>query len=141
MIIRSPRIGERVKYWVKPDIENRIDEGSIEAIFNAELKEIRDYEVVISTGEGMLILENDFVLLLTGYRPNFQFLQDLGILLSNDGKMIPQYDPQTMETNVKGIYLAGVICGGIETHKWFIENSRVHAKLIITDIVAKQAGI
>ncbi len=139
MVIRSPRIGERVKYWVKPDIENRIDEGSIQAIFNADLKEIKEGEVLISTSEGIVRLENDFVLLLTGYRPNFQFLQDIGIRLSDDGKKIPQYDPHTMETNVKGIHLAGVICGGIETHKWFIENSRIHAVMIIRDIIAKQA--
>ena len=137
MIVRGPAIGERVKYWVKPDIDNRIDEGSIEAIFNAEIKEIREKEVVIKTPDGEQTLENDWVLLLTGYRPNFQFLKDIGIKLSDDGRKIPQYDPETMETNVKGIYLAGVICGGVETHKWFIENSRVHAKMILEDIVSK----
>lgn len=134
MIIRSPEIGERVKYWVKPDIENRIDEGSIQAIFNAELQEIREKEVVISTADGDLNLENDFVLLLTGYRPDFQFLRSLGIAISDDALMIPQYDPETMETNVKGMFLAGVICGGMETHKWFIENSRVHARMIMEAI-------
>ena len=137
MIIRSPQIGDRVKYWVKPDIENRIDEGSIEAIFNAEIKEIKRDEVVISTAEGSFSVENDFVLLLTGYRPNFEFLTKRGIHLSQDGKKIPQYDPQTMETNVRGIYLAGVICGGTETHKWFIENSRVHAKMIMKKISSR----
>lgn len=137
MIIRSPQIGDRVKYWVKPDIENRIDEGSIEAIFNAEIKEIKRDEVVISTAEGSFSVENDFVLLLTGYRPNFEFLTKMGIHLSQDGKRIPQYDPQTMETNVRGIYLAGVICGGTETHKWFIENSRVHAKMIMKKISSR----
>ena len=137
MIIRSPQIGDRVKYWVKPDIENRIDEGSIEAIFNAEIKEIKRDEVVISTAEGSFSVENDFVLLLTGYRPNFEFLTEMGIHLSQDGKRIPQYDPQTMETNVRGIYLAGVICGGTETHKWFIENSRVHAKMIMKKISSR----
>lgn len=134
MIIRSPEIGERVKYWVKPDIENRIDEGSILAIFNAELREIKEKEVVISTADGDLTLENDFVLLLTGYRPDFQFLRSLGIAISDDALMIPQYDPETMETNVKGMFLAGVICGGMETHKWFIENSRVHARMIMEAI-------
>lgn len=137
MIIRSPQIGDRVKYWVKPDIENRIDEGSIEAIFNAEIKEIKRDEVVICTAEGSFSVENDFVLLLTGYRPNFEFLTKMGIHLSQDGKRIPQYDPQTMETNVRGIYLAGVICGGTETHKWFIENSRVHAKMIMKKISSR----
>ncbi|MEG9328913.1 YpdA family putative bacillithiol disulfide reductase [Salinimicrobium catena] len=136
MVVRGPAIGERVKYWVKPDIDNRIDEGSIKAIFNAEIKEIRENEVVITSKDGEQVLENDWVLLLTGYRPNFEFLKDMGIKLSEDGKRIPQYDPDTMESNVKGIYLAGVICGGVETHKWFIENSRVHAKMIMEDIAS-----
>lgn len=137
MIVRGPAIGDRVKYWVKPDIDNRIDEGSIKAVFNAEIKEIRENEVVISSKEGEQVLENDWVLLLTGYRPNFEFLKNIGIKLSEDGNKFPQYDPDTMESNVKGIYLAGVICGGMETHKWFIENSRVHAEMIISDISSK----
>lgn len=137
MVVRGPAIGERVKYWVKPDIDNRIDEGSIKAVFNAEIKEIKEHEVVITSKEGEQTLENDWVLLLTGYRPNFEFLKSMGIRLSEDGKKIPEYDPETMESNVKGIYLAGVICGGTETHKWFIENSRVHAKMIVEDIVLK----
>ena len=135
MVVRGPAIGERVKYWVKPDIDNRIDEGSIKAVFNAELKEIKENEVIITSKEGDQALENDWVLLLTGYRPNFEFLKSMGIQLSDDGKKIPQYDPETMESNVKGLYLAGVICGGVETHKWFIENSRVHATMIVSDIV------
>lgn len=140
LVVRKPEIGSRVKYWVKPDIENRISEGSIKAVFNAEVLEIREREVVISSPEGDASLENDFVLLLTGYRPNFEFLEKLGIQLSDDGRKIPDYNPNTMETNVNGIYLAGVICGGVETHKWFIENSRVHAKLIMNDIADKISG-
>lgn len=140
MIVRGPAIGERVKYWVKPDIDNRIDEGSIKAIFNAEIKEIRENDVIIKTKDGEQILENDFVLLLTGYRPNFEFLKSIGITTSDDGRRIPNYDPDTMETNVPGVYLAGVICGGVETHKWFIENSRVHAKIIMENIVKSSKG-
>lgn len=138
LIVRKPQIGERVKYWVRPDVENRISEGSIKAIFNAEVKEIKEKEVIISSEEEDLTLKNDFVLLLTGYRPNFRFLKETGIKLSDDGRKIPQYNPETMETNVKGVYLAGVICGGVETHKWFIENSRVHAEIIVKDIVEKE---
>ena len=134
MIVRKEDIGPRVKYWVRPDIVNRIEEGSIKAFFNANLKEIRPNQVVIDTPEGLKTLENDFVLLLTGYRPNFDFLKSMGINLSDDGRKIPQYNKETMETNVKGIYLAGVICGGVETHKWFIENSRIHAKMIMEDL-------
>lgn len=137
MIVRSPEIGQRVKYWVRPDIINRIEEGSIKALFNARLAEIKEDEVVIETPDGKKTLKNDFVLLLTGYRPNFDFLENMGIILSSDEKKIPLYDHKTMETNVPGIYLAGVICGGMETHKWFIENSRVHAKMILDDISSK----
>jgi len=138
MIIRKPEIGERVKYWVRPDIVNRIEEGSIKAYFNSELLEIRENEVIIETPEGRKTLENDFVLLLTGYRPNFKFLEDMGVNISDDNRKIPQYNEETMETNVPGIYLAGVICGGMETHKWFIENSRIHAGLILKDIASKK---
>lgn len=137
MIVRSPEIGERVKYWVRPDIINRISEGSIKGLFKAKLREIRENEVVITTPDGEKILENDFVLLLTGYRPNFEFLRTIGINLSDDPLLIPEYNPETMESNIKGIYLAGVICGGMETHKWFIENSRIHAGIIIGNIEKK----
>lgn len=140
MIIRSPEIGERVKYWVRPDIVNRIAEGSIKALFNAQLAEIKEKEVVIKTTHGDKTLENDFVLLLTGYRPNFEFLKTIGISLSDDPLLKPYYDPETMESNVKGIYLAGVICGGMETHKWFIENSRIHAGIIMDDIIKKKGS-
>ncbi|HET8737464.1 MAG TPA: YpdA family putative bacillithiol disulfide reductase [Pricia sp.] len=138
LIIRGPEVGQRVKYWVRPDIINRIEEGSIRAYYNSTVQEIREKELVIDTPEGPLILENDFVLALTGYRPNFAFLKKLGIDLSEDGKKLPQYDPETMETNVSGLYLAGVICGGMETHKWFIENSRIHAKIIMNAILHKR---
>ena len=134
MIVRGKEIGDRVKYWVRPDIVNRIEEGSIKAYFESELKEIRENEIDIATASGNLTLKNDFVLALTGYQPNFAFLKSMGITLSDKEKKIPTYDSQTMETNQKGIYLAGVICGGLETHKWFIENSRIHAKMIMENI-------
>lgn len=137
MVVRKGEIHERVKYWVKPDIENRIAEGSIKAHFYSNLTEIKQKSVCISTPEGAIEIENDFVLALTGYRPNFEFLQSCGIELSDDGLFVPKYNPASMETNVPGIYLAGVVCGGMETHKWFIENSRVHAKVIVGDIVSQ----
>ncbi len=140
MIVREPEIGHRVKYWVRPDIINRIEEGSIKAYFNANVKEIRESELVVETPEARLTIENDFVLALTGYRPNFSFLEKCGIALSEDDKRLPDYNKETMETNIKGLYLAGVICGGMETHKWFIENSRVHAKMIISDILKKKTA-
>ncbi|TKB98994.1 YpdA family putative bacillithiol disulfide reductase [Pedobacter cryophilus] len=134
MIIRGDQIGERVKYWVRPDIINRIKEGSIKAFFNSELKEIQPDVVVIDTPKGEIVLENDFVLALTGYQPNFEFLKKMGVDLSEDEKKYPQHNPETMETNQKGMYLAGVVCGGMDTHLWFIENSREHADKIIGNI-------
>jgi len=134
LVVRGPAIGERVKYWVKPDIENRIKEGSIKAFFNAKITEIKQNEVIISTPEDEKKIANDFVVALTGYRPDFLFLEAIGVEISKDGKNFPKYNTETMETNVKGLYLAGVICGGMETHKWFIENSRVHAKIIAESI-------
>jgi thioredoxin reductase (NADPH) len=135
MVIRGTEIGERVKYWVRPDIINRIKEGSIKALFNSELKEIKENEVVINTPEGEVIIENDFVLALTGYQPNFNFLKKMGVELSNDDKKYPIHNSETMETNQAGMYLAGVVCGGMDTHLWFIENSREHATQIIDNIL------
>ena len=136
MVIRGASIGERVKYWVKPDIENRIKEGSIKAYFNSQITEINPDYVTITTPQGEEILENDFVLALTGYRPNLSFLKDNGISIIKEFQK-PQYNPETMESNRPGLYLAGVICGGLQTHLWFIENSRAHATQIIKDILTK----
>jgi len=136
LVVRGSEISNRVKYWVRPDIINRIKEGSIKAHFNANLQAIRKHEVDIKTPEGIITIPNDYVMAMTGYKPNFNFLKKLGIILSED-KFIPQYNHQTMETNLPGLYLAGVVCGGLDTHLWFIENSRIHADMIINDIVAK----
>lgn len=138
MVVMEPQIGERVKYWVRPDIINRIEEGSIKAYFNATVLEIRESEIDINTPEGPVTLANDFVLALTGYRPAFDLLRKLGIQLSEDGRFYPAYNPETMETNVSGMYLAGVVCGGMDTHKWFIENSREHAEKITAHIMQQQ---
>ena len=137
MVLKHDDIGERVKYWVRPDVVNRIAEGSIKAYTNATVAAIREQEVDIQTPEGLVTIPNDFVIAMTGYQPNFDLLKQLGIFLSDDGKMHPQYNPDTMETNVPGIYLAGVVCGGMDTHVWFIENSREHAVLIMQQIAAK----
>jgi putative YpdA family bacillithiol system oxidoreductase len=133
LVVRGESIGERVKYWVRPDIINRIEEGSISAYFYSELKKIEDHQVTINTPNGLKTIPNDYVIALTGYLPNFKLLRNSGIHLSED-KLIPDYNHETMESNIKGLYLAGVICGGSETHKWFIENSRIHAKLITNHI-------
>jgi len=137
MIVRGEEIGERVKYWARPDIVNRIKEGSIRAFFNAELRVIRALEVDIQTAEGITTIANDFVIAATGYQPNFDLLRKLGVSLSDDGNFYPTYNPDTQETNVKGLYLAGVVCGGMDTHVWFIENSRVHAERIVTHLANK----
>ncbi|WP_405023544.1 YpdA family putative bacillithiol disulfide reductase [Mangrovimonas cancribranchiae] len=137
MIVRGKNIGERVKYWVRPDIDNRIEEGSIKAYFNSEIKEIKKDNIVIKTPKEDVLIPNDYVVALTGYRPNFEFLENAGITLSENNNYIPTYNEKTMESNIKGLYLAGVICGGLETHKWFIENSRIHAKIITEHITKK----
>ena len=140
MVIREGGIGERVKYWVKPDIENRIKEGSIKALFNSNIKEIKEGEVVINTPEGEKVIENDWVIALTGYQPNLDFLEKVGIQLGDDNIKKPVYDDETMETNLPNVYLAGVICGGMNTHSLFIENSRVHAERIVNSILKKQTS-
>jgi thioredoxin reductase (NADPH) len=134
MVIRGAEVGSRVKYWARPDIVNRIAEGSIKAYFNSTLRKILKDKVIIDTPEGRVKIDNDFVIAATGYQPNFSFLEKIGIELSQDGKFHPKYDPTTQETNLKGIYLAGVVCGGMDTHVWFIENSRIHAETIIQHI-------
>lgn len=138
MVVRGSEISSRVKYWVRPDVINRIKEGSIKAYFNSSIKAIRQYEVDIETPEGLVTIPNDFVLAMTGYKPNFNFLEKLGIQLSADDKLLPQYNAETMEsTNLPNVYLAGVVVGGMDTHLWFIENSRVHADMIINNIITK----
>lgn len=134
MVVRGEAIGKRVKYWKKPDIENRIKEGCIKAYFNSRLLEVREKEADIQTPEGKITIPNDYVLAMTGYQPNFSFLEKAGIQLSQDGKKYPEYNSETMETNVKNVFLAGVVCGGMDTHVWFIENSREHAKKIFKKI-------
>jgi len=134
MVIRKEEIGARVKYWVRPDIINRIQEGSIKAYFNSTVKEIRQHEVDIITPEGLVTVPNDWVIATTGYKPNLKFLRSIGIELSNDEILCPVVDDETQETNIKNIFLAGVICGGMNTHRLFIENSRVHAEKIINKI-------
>jgi thioredoxin reductase (NADPH) len=138
MVVRGADIGERVKYWVRPDIINRIKEGSIKAFFNAEITEIREHEVDIQTPEGTVTIPNDWVLAMTGYQPNLEFLSKIGIELSEDEVRTPTLNEATYETNIKNIFLAGVICGGMNTHRLFIENSREHATKILKEIVSRR---
>jgi thioredoxin reductase (NADPH) len=140
LVTRGSVISDRVKYWVKPDMENRIKEGSIKAYFNSTLAAVRAKEVDILTPDGMVTIPNDYVIAMTGYQPNFELLKIAGITLSDDGLLQPTYDPETMETNQPGIFLAGVVCGGMNTHVWFIENSREHAGKIIGRILKRKTS-
>lgn len=127
LVVRESNLKEGVKYWVRPDIENRIKEGGIKAYFNSQVTEIRENEVDIKTPNGQITIENDFVFAMTGYHPNYDFLRNTGLEISDDNRLIPKHDETTFETNIKGLYLAGVVCGGMETGRLFIENSRYHA--------------
>jgi len=134
MIIREGEIRESVKYWVKPDIENRIKEGSIKAHFNSTIIRITPDTIEVKTPQGNVVLQNDFVLAMTGYQPPFDFMKAMGVAFGTDDFHTPVYNDKTMESNVPGLYLAGVVVGGLKTNKWFIENSRIHAELIVSHL-------
>jgi thioredoxin reductase (NADPH) len=140
MVVKDNQIGENVKYWVRPDIDNRIKEGSITCHFNSRVLQITPDTVEIRTPEGPKSIPNDFVMAMTGYQPPFHFMESLGIQFRDDADHTPVYDETTMETNVENLYLAGVVCGGLKTNKWFIENSRVHAEMIVKDLKRKFSG-
>jgi bacillithiol disulfide reductase len=140
MVIREDKIKDGVKYWVKPDIENRIKEGSIQAYFNSVLTEIRENEVDIKTPEGNITIQNDFVFAMTGYHSDYSLLEKIGVEISKDENKVPCFDPETFETNIENLFLAGVVCSGMDTGKWFIENSRYHASSIF-DHIQENLGI
>lgn len=134
MVIRKSIINSRVKYWIKPDIENRIKEGSIKAYFESTVEKITDNQVIIKTKDEMITIDNDFVLALIGYHPNFKWLSKIGLKFSEDSKRIPCYNEQSYETNISNIFIAGVVCGGMITNRWFIENARFHAERVMNEI-------
>ena len=134
LIALEDNIKESVKYWVRPDIENRIKEGEIKAYFNSSVKEIGLDYITINTPNGEQKLPNDFVLAMTGYQPDFSFLKAAGVDFQDDEYQTPIYNEENYESNVEGLYLAGVVCGGLKTNKWFIENSREHAVSIVENI-------
>ncbi|MEL6674405.1 MAG: YpdA family putative bacillithiol disulfide reductase [Bacteroidota bacterium] len=137
LVHRGEALSHRVKYWVKPDIENRIKEGSITAHFQSRLTAVRLTEVDIQTPEGILTLENDFVLAMTGFRPDYSFLEQVGVCTSEDEGKIPDRNEQTFESNLPNLFLAGTVCGGMYTNKWFIENSIAHAATIMDEIASR----
>ena len=134
MIIRENEIGKNIKYWVRPDIINRIENKEIKVFYESEIIEIKEKSIVIKNKKDSTEIENDFVLAMTGYQPNYEILEKLGVKILNDEFRTPFYNEDTMETNIKGVFLAGVICGGLKTNKWFIENSREHSEKIISQI-------
>ncbi|MEM6380329.1 MAG: YpdA family putative bacillithiol disulfide reductase [Bacteroidota bacterium] len=140
MAIRGEGIHKNVKYWIRPHIENRIKEGSIKAYLNTTVKEIRPQEVVLDGPEGEFTIKNDFVLAMTGYQPNFKFFTELGIQIEEDETHKPCHHPQTLETNLPDVYMAGVACSGLATSKLFIENTRDHGEKIVQAIMSKRAA-
>lgn len=131
MIVRGANIGPSVKYWIRPDLLNRIEEGAIKAWFNADVVRVDERTLTFRTGDGgEHTIENDIVLALTGYRPDYALLERLGLSWQDDEAQTPTYDPETFETSRKGVFMAGTVCGGLNTSRWFIENGRFHAARI-----------
>jgi thioredoxin reductase (NADPH) len=130
LVHRGEGFDDKVKYWVRPDIENRIKNGEIKACFNSTVRRIDQRAVTIQTKDGLAELENDYVLALTGYHPDVSLMQKAGVVVDAD-TLIPQHDPDTYETNVKGLYIAGALTVGREANKVFIENGRLHGEKII----------
>jgi bacillithiol disulfide reductase len=130
LVVRDAELSSKIKYWVKPDLENRIKEGSIRAFLQTVVDEIREGAIVLRTPDGRQEIANDWVLAMTGYRPDFAFLESLGVTFADDGYRTPIYDEATFETRRPGVYIAGTVCGGYQTGRWFIENGRLHAQQI-----------
>jgi thioredoxin reductase (NADPH) len=137
LVHRGAGISANVKYWIKPDIENRIKNQEIAAYFNTAIREITPDNIVLETPQGELRMKNDFVLAMTGYHPDFSFLRALGVELSEQPSSKPVVDASTLESNVAGVYLAGVIIAGMNTNEIFIENGRYHGRQIAEDLRRK----
>jgi thioredoxin reductase (NADPH) len=139
IIMRQAAPSPSVKYWIKPDLENRIKEGSIRAFFSTAVEEIREDAIVVRNAEGRHEIGNDWVLAMTGYHPDYAFLEKLGVTFANDEFRTPIFDEVTFETARPGVYIAGTVCGGYQTNRWFIENGRFHAKQIATHLTQGRA--
>jgi thioredoxin reductase (NADPH) len=140
LVIRGPEVGPTVKYWIRPDLINRIEEGSIDAIFDARVTRIHEDSLEIETATGPVVLKNDVVLALTGYHPDYSFLEKLGVTIADDDVETPEFNPDTHETRRKGVFIAGTVCGGRHTSRWFIENGRHHAALIADELGARSGA-
>jgi thioredoxin reductase (NADPH) len=141
LVHRGAEMHRHVKYWILPDINNRVKNGEIKAYFNSNVTDISEDDVTIATPEGEVIVANDFVFALTGYHPDFGFIEGLGVKLDEENDRCPVCDPDTLESNVPGIYLAGVIVAGERTNEIFIENGRFHGKLIAESLRGKLVAV
>jgi thioredoxin reductase (NADPH) len=139
LVVRGSALSDRIKYWIRPDIENRIKEGNIRAYFNTSIEEIRESTVVLRTPAGLEEIANDWVLAMTGYRPDFPLLERLGVACADNPSRTPIYDDTSFETSRRGVYIAGTVCGGYDTGRWFIENGRFHAQQIAKHIAQGRA--
>ncbi len=133
LVHRGPEMHRHVKYWILPDINNRIRHGEIEAYFNSRVTAVREDALDLETPEGPRTVKNDFVFALTGYHPDFSFIESLGVRIEGEDRC-PVCDPRSLESNVPGLYLAGVIVAGSRTNEIFIENGRFHGRQIADDI-------
>lgn len=136
MVVRASELYPKVKYWIRPNIINRIKEGSINAFFESSIREIHPDHVIIKTPDKEVNLKNDFVLAMTGYHPDYSFLKKIGIHFKEDTTKRPLFNPDTLESSRAGIYLAGVLLSGNKTSEIFIENSRNHGEMILSHIVS-----
>jgi thioredoxin reductase (NADPH) len=141
LVHRGAEMHRHVKYWILPDINNRVKNGEIKAYFNSTVTNIAEDDVALSTPSGTVTLANHFVFALTGYHPDFSFIESLGVTLDDTNDRCPTCDPSTLESNVAGIYLAGVVVAGERTNEIFIENGRFHGELIAKDLQGKLEAI
>lgn len=139
LIVRAPELSEKIKYWIKPDLENRIKDGSIRAYFNTTIEAITATSLRLQTPDGSQEIANDWVLAMTGYHPDYPLLERFGITFQDDRFRTPIFDDATFETARAGVYLAGTVCGGYQTGRWFIENGRFHASQIARHIARGKA--
>ena len=137
LIVRSAALSDSIKYWIRPDLENRIKEGSIKGYFGTVVEAVRPGSLLLRQDGNTFEVENDWVLALTGYQPDFRFLESLGITFADDAFRTPVFDETTFETSRRGVYIAGTVCGGYRTNRWFIENGRFHAQQIVKHIAGE----
>jgi thioredoxin reductase (NADPH) len=137
LIVRSATLSDKVKYWIKPDLENRLKEGSIASFFETTVEEIRADSLLLNTPTGRCEIPNHWVLAMTGYHPDFSLLDRFGVTFADDRWRTPVFDETTFETRRPGVYIAGTVCGGYQTGRWFIENGRFHARQIAEHVAGE----